>query len=160
MTENRISIEISAADIAAVTEAIQVIVTKLSPYLIALGVEDKKALAKIGERNLPFVEKCVQYAETNSEFLPFYVSGAELRKDFTAFGVLKNFLRSINQVVSNLDDTATICGSETSDGTSAYYGSVRTAAKNGVPNANAIYEDLSIRYEAQKARRLKPNQPQ
>lgn len=160
MNENRISIEISRDDIEAVNQAIQTIVTRLSPYLIALDADDKKLLQKIGERNLPFVEKCLQYAESNPEFLPFYVSAGEFRKDFTGFGVLRSFLRSLNQVVSNIDDTATLCGSDSSEAASAYYGAVRTAAKNGVPNANAIYEDLSVRYEAQKARRQRPRQPQ
>ncbi len=68
-------------------------------------------------------------------------------------------LRVLNQVVGNIDDTATLCGSEASDAASAYYGSVRVASQKGVPNANAIYEDLSVRYEAQKARRGRPAQP-
>ncbi len=153
MSENRISIEFSQAELDAINDAIAIINSKLAPKLIALEADDKKALAKIGERSLPFVEKCVQYAESNPEFLPFYVSAVELKKDFTAFSVLKNLLRPLSQLIGNIDDTATLCGSEAINDCSSYYGSVREASQRGVPNAKPIYDDLSIRYEAQKARR-------
>lgn len=157
MNENRISIEISQADIAAVNAAIQVINDKLRPYLIALNQEDKKVLAKIGERNVPFVEKCLQYAQSNPEFLPPYINAGEFKKDFDGFSVLRNLLRPLAQTVNNIDDTATLCGSEANEQGLAYYGSVRHAAKMNVPNARAIYDDLSVRFEAQKARKLKPD---
>lgn len=79
-----------------------------------------------------------------------------IKKDYEAFSVLNGFLRPLAQIVRNLDDTATLCGSEALSATNTYYGSVRQGMKMGVPNAKAIYDDLSQRYEAQKARKLKP----
>lgn len=42
MKENRISLELKAADIEAVRAAISMIATTLQPYLIALEAEDKQ----------------------------------------------------------------------------------------------------------------------
>jgi hypothetical protein len=155
MNENRISIQLSNADVTAINQAIATLAEKLQPVLIALDAEDKRNLAKLGEKSVSFVEKSMQYADSNAEFLPAYVDAAEMKKDFTAFNVLNNFLRPLQQITKNLDDTATLCGSEAVQAALAYYNSVKQAAKMSVPNAASIYDDLSQRFEAQKARRLK-----
>lgn len=155
MNENRISISLSQADVDAINAAIATLATKLQPILIALEGEDKKNLAKLGEKSVSFVEKSLQYAELNPEFLPAFVNAAELKKDYTAFNTLNGFLRPLQQMTRNLDDTATLCGSEAMLACLAYYNSVRQAMKMNVPNASAIYDDLSQRFEAQKARKIK-----
>lgn len=158
MNENRISISLSEADVAEIAEAIATLSAKFQPFLIALEANDKKALAKIGEKSLSFVDKSVQYAANNPEFLPNFIDSAELKKDYEAYSVLNGFLRPLAQIVKNLDDTATLCGSEAIQACFTYYNSVRQAKKMGVPNASAIYEDLSQRFEAQKARKT-PAEP-
>lgn len=124
--------------------------------MIALDAEDKKMLGKLGEKSISYVDKTVQYSQSNPEFLPAFIDAAEFKKDYDAFSVLNSFLRPLAQIVKNLDDTATLCGSEAVSAANTYYGSVKQGMKMNVPNAKAIYDDLSQRYEAQKARRLKP----
>lgn len=156
MTENRISINLSAADIAAINQAIETLAGKLQPILIALEAEDKRMLGKLGEKSVSFVDKTVQYSQSNPEFLPAFIDVAEFKKDYEAFSILNGFLRPLIQIVENLDDTASLCGSEAVSAANTYYGSVKQGMKMNVPNAKAIYDDLSQRYEAQKARKLKP----
>lgn len=156
MNENRISIELKAADAAAINEAVGVLTAKLQPYLIALETEEKRNMAKMGEKSVSFVEKATQYAVTNPEFLPGFVDAAEMKTDFQAFNALNNILRPLMQITKNLDDTATLCGSEAILAALAYYNSVKQGVKMNVPNAKAIYDDLSARFEAQKGRRAKP----
>lgn len=159
MNENRISIQLSNADITAINDAVGVLTAKLQPVLIALDANDKKNLAKLGEKSVSFVEKSAQYAGTNAEFLPAFISAAEMNKDFQAFNTLNTILRPLMQLTKNLEDTATLCGSEALLAALAYYNSVRQGVKMNVPNASAIYDDLSARFEAQKARRQKPETP-
>jgi hypothetical protein len=156
MNENRISISLSQADVEAINQAITTLAEKFQPILIALEADDKKNLAKLGEKSVAFVEKTMQYTESNTEFLPAFIDAAEMKKDFTAFNVLNGFLRPLQQITKNLDDTATLCGSEAILASLTYYNSVRQAVKMSVPNASAIYDDLSQRFEAQKARKIKP----
>jgi hypothetical protein len=159
MNENRISISLSQADVEAINQAITTLAEKFQPILIALEADDKKNLAKLGEKSVAFVEKTMQYTESNTEFLPAFIDAAEMKKDFTAFNVLNGFLRPLQQITKNLDDTATLCGSEAILASLTYYNSVRQAVKMSVPNASAIYDDLSQRFEAQKARKIKPEAP-
>ena len=156
MNENRVSISLTQADIDAINAAIAVLAERFQPILIALEAEDKRNLAKLGEKSVSFVEKTVQYADSNREFLPAFIDLAEMKRDFQAFNALNAFLRPLQQIVKNLDDTATLCGSEAVLAGLTYYNSVKQAVKMSVPNASAIYDDLSQRFEAQKARKLKP----
>lgn len=153
MNENRISIALSQADITEINEAVNTLAQKLQPILIALEATNKQMIAKIGDKSVPFVDKTVQYSQSNPEFLPAFIDAAEFKKDFDAFITLNNILRPLAQIAKNLDDTATLCGSEGVAAANAYYASVKQGVKMGVPNAKAIYDDLSQRYEAQKARR-------
>ncbi len=156
MNENRISIEIPQAEIDAINDAIQVLVDKLKPYLIALEAGDKAALAKMKDKSIPFAEKTLQYVDSNPEFVPAFLDTNEMKKDYQAFLVLNNILRPLFQIVSNLEDTSVMCGSEAYQAALSYYNSVKNGKKLNVPNAEAIYADLSVRFEAQKAK-VNPN---
>jgi hypothetical protein len=152
MNENRISIEIPQADIDAVNAAVQVLMTKLQPFLVALEVGDKQSLAKMKDKSLPFMEKSLQYVNSNPEFVPAFLETNEMKKDYVAFTTLNNILRPLMQIVSNLEDTSVLCGSEAYQAALAFYNSVKLAKKLNVLGADAIYQDLSVRFEAQKAK--------
>jgi hypothetical protein len=157
MSENRISIAFTEAEISDINTAIQTLQSKLFPKLIALTKEDKQSVPKIKEKAVPFMEKSLQYMETNPEFIPPYFDKAEVNKDFDGFRTMTNFLRLLAPTISNTEDTAFLCGSESYQGALNYYNSAKQAAKMNVPNAKAIYEDLSIYFDAQKVKPLKPS---
>ena len=155
MTENRISISFNPNDISEIMAAMKTLQEKLASKLIALDATDKGALAKMKDKTIPFVEKAIQYMQTNPEFVPLFVSAEEMKKDYEAFTTLNNFLKPLAQITANLDDTAVLCGSEAYTAGLAYYNAVKQAAKMNVPNAKPIYDDLSVRFEAQKATKKK-----
>lgn len=156
MNENRISITLSAADKASLTQAIQTLTDTLQPLLIALDAADKNALAKMKDKSVPFVEKVIQYAQSNPEFVPPFLNVAEMETDYKAFSQLNALIRPLMQIFRNMDDTAALCGSEAYIAALTYYNSIKQAAKMNVPNAKAIYDDLSVRFEAQKAAKKNP----
>jgi len=61
--ENRISIEITPEDQQAIEGALDTLRTTLQPYLQSLTAQDRRELPKMGDGNLPFVSKAVEYAE-------------------------------------------------------------------------------------------------
>ena len=156
MIENRVSISLSPSDIEAINWAIAILAAKLQPLLIALDVEDKKNLVKLGERSVSFVELCLLYAESDGDFLPDFVDAAEMKQNFSAFKLLGEFLRPLRQIIEHLDDTTTFCGSEAMTASLAYYNSVRHAVGINAPNASVVYADLSRMFELQKTRKNKP----
>jgi hypothetical protein len=159
MSENRISIEFTEAEVTDINKAIQTLQNHLLPKLIALSTEDKQSLPKIKDKAVPFMQKALQYMETNPEFIPPYFDKAEVSKDYDGFTVINNFLRLLAPTVSNMEDTAFLCGSEGYQGALNYYNNVKQAAKMNVPDAKAIYDDLSAYFEAQRFKPLKPAPP-
>ena len=155
MSENRISLIFAKDELAQIKAAIQTLVSLLAPKLIALSAEDKKRISKISDDSIPFNEKVAQYVVSNPEFVPMFRTADEFLTDFSAFTELRGFIRLLEQIFGNMEDTSMLAGSEADEFARAYYGAVGQAAKMGVPNAQPIYDDLSLRYEAQRANRPK-----
>ncbi len=153
--ENNISIKISPEDVAAVQNALQTIETTLRPYLIALTSEERRQLAKVSDKTMPFVEKALDYARVNPQFGPAYLDVNELKVDVDAVYSLTQILRPIEQLNEGLNDTIMMAGSEAYTGALAYYNSVKQAAKINVPGAKSVHEDLSKRFISNGTRRVK-----
>ncbi|TAH19974.1 MAG: hypothetical protein EAZ08_07430 [Cytophagales bacterium] len=121
----------------------------LKPYLIALSPEERRQLLKMGDKTVSFVEKTLDYVKSNPEFVPAYMNVLEFEKDATAVKNLVSMLNPITQIEQGVDDTEMLAGSEAYTAALIYYNSVKQAAKNNIPNAAAIYDDLSKRFDGQ-----------
>lgn len=144
--ENAVSIQIPAAELKKVIDAFKIIESTLKPYLIALTPEERKQLPKMSDKTVPFVEKTLDYAKSNPQFAPAYMSIPELKIDIEAVYTLTQISRPIDQLREGLGDTMMLAGSEAYIAALAYYNSVKQAAKMNVPGARAIYDDLSKRF--------------
>jgi hypothetical protein len=147
--ENRISIEIPPADLQAVKAALQQVQSLLAPYVVALTPEQRKTIPKMSDGTEPFVEKVMDYAGNNPQFMPPFVNLSELQKDWEATKGLLPLLRMVEQIKDTLSDTGMLAGSESYVGALSYYNSVKQGAKVNAPDAKAIYEDLRKRFEGQ-----------
>jgi len=145
--ENSVSIQISPQDLQKVLEALKLIDTTLKPYLVALTNDERKSKLKMGDRTTPFVEKVTEYVKSNPEFVPNYMNINNLEVDFKAVNDLTYVLRPSEQLSSMLNDTVLQCGSEAYSNALIYYNSVKQAAKNNVPNAKIIFDDLKKRFD-------------
>ncbi|HLT07886.1 MAG TPA: hypothetical protein VK014_10185 [Cyclobacteriaceae bacterium] len=155
-TLNNLSFQIPEADLQAVKDALATIQSILSPYLMALSPEQRRVLPKMGDGTAPFVGKVIDYAESNSEFVPPFVDVQEMRLDWNAVQDLMPLLRTVSQLQSNLNDTILLAGSEGYVSSLSYYNSVKLAAKMNVPGAKTIYEDLRQRFEGNGKRSSSP----
>lgn len=144
--ENKISLKLPAETIAEVNSLISSLRSKLSPYLIALTPEDRHMLLKMSDKTLPFVNKVSNYVQTNPSFNPPYLNIEEFLTDVKAADNLLTFILPLSQLLSNLEDTTMLCGSEAYSSALTYYNSVKAAAKVNVPDAKTIYDDLSMRF--------------
>lgn len=144
--ENRISIQLSEQDITDIQTAITTLSSKLDPLLIALSKQDRRTLAKMSDKTIPFVTKATEYADSHPNFAPPFLNKEELKIDLKAVNDLTPIYRSLQQLVSNLDDTIMLAGSEAYIAALSYYNSVKLASKMDVPDAKTIYEDLKTRF--------------
>jgi hypothetical protein len=149
--ENVVSIQIPKDDLKKVMQHLKEIDAILKPYLVALTPDERKTIAKMSDKTLPFVEKVMEYAEINPQFAPMFMNVSEMKIDLEAVAALNPILKLTDQLCDNLNDTVMLSGSEAYIASLAYYNTVKQGAKMNVPDAKAIYDDLSKRFERGKA---------
>jgi len=147
--ENRVSIQITPEDQQAIEGALDTLKTKLQPYLHSLTPKDRKELPKMNDRSVAFVNKSLEYAESNTALVPAFVDVAELRKDLEAVENLTQFRRQVEEIFTLLDDTVMLAGSEAYVASLAFYNSVKLGARMNIPGAKPVYEDLRERFAGQ-----------
>jgi hypothetical protein len=150
MIENKLSPSFSDEEKTAINAAIETLNRLLAPKLIALNSTERRRAAKVGDSAIPMLEKVGHYIGSNPEFIPPFGNAPDFEKDFATFRDLRIFIRELAQLTSDLDDTALLVGGEADAFARRYYASVTQAAKLGVPGAQAVYDDLRRRYEAQQ----------
>lgn len=150
--ENNINLEIPAEDLKKMIEAVNTLKSLSEKYLIALTPAERKNKLKMGDKSIPFVEKVLEYTKSNPKFVTEFMDVKALENDFKSVLELSNLLRPIAQLQSGFNDTILLAGGEALSNALIYYGTVKQAAKNNVPDAKTIYEDLKKRYEKTKAK--------
>jgi hypothetical protein len=108
---NRISASLNAQEREEVLQAIELIKQKL-PFLLSLTSDERKAMPKMGDRNLPFVKKALEAAIQNPDFLPRSFDVEELRKDVELFEALYPLVMALSQMKDLVQDTYITAGSE------------------------------------------------
>ncbi|MDD5766291.1 MAG: hypothetical protein PHW79_08630 [Candidatus Marinimicrobia bacterium] len=150
--DNLISLQIPAADLESGRSGLTAFEEKILPHLVDLLVEERKGLPKMADKTFPFVEKALEYAETNPTLVPSYIDVAEMRIDLQAVTTLTELFRRVEKIYDILDDSILLCGSEAFKAALKFYKAIQTAAKAGVPGAEVIYLDLKQRFEKAKAK--------
>lgn len=145
-TENLVSIKISQEDQDKVSKAISDLNDVLKPLLVSLSNDQRREIPKMGDGTEPFVEKVIDYAQSNPEFAPAYLDVAEASVDFDAVKALNSFYRPLEQIHQQLSDSIMLSGSEAYVAALAYYNSVKIATRMNVAGAKVIYEDLRQRF--------------
>jgi len=140
--ENRISLKIDETKREGINNKITGLKKELSPMLVALSPNQKRDLPKIGEHLMNFVEEAVYAAEQNLSVVPPYLNLEEVRVDMNAWKYLHSVSKELEQLLSLLNDTATLSGSEAYSSMLSFYNFIKQASKDGVPGAKPIYERL------------------
>jgi hypothetical protein len=153
--DNKISITISPSDKTEINAALLTIKTKLQPYLIALTPDERRALPKVSDKSISFMDKTLSYVNTNPEFAPPYLNVAELSKDVDAAEILNSIAVPLEQILTGLEDTMMLAGSEAYIAALSYYNTAKEAARRDVPNAKSVYEDLRQRFPS-KSKKEEP----
>jgi hypothetical protein len=157
-TKNMISAAIPQTDMADIKTAIQTIISK-TPFLISLTNEQRMSGLKLGDKSFGFIDKAVDYMNTNPGLVPGYVDQTEFRKDYQLMKDLLEVLRTLKPLVQNMEDTASEAGIEAFSASISFYQAIKTASKQGVENAIVIYEDLKKRFPGGRTSKDTPVEP-
>lgn len=143
---NMVSFTIPQADKDAIMQHIAGIKNLLKPHVYPLTNDQRDVLPKMGDKTLPFVQKALEYSETNPEFVPNAVDTAEWKKDLDSWEDMVTIKNGLTQIVSDVKDTAMVLGSEAYAPARFYNDQVKLGVKQGNSSAKPIADDLGKRF--------------
>ena len=149
MATNRISATLTGTDREAVMDAIATIKEKL-PFLLNLSLEERKGLAKMGDKSHAFVTKALEVATQNPDFLPRAFDLTEMRRDVQLFEAMYPIVVALSQLQGLIDDTYMAVGSEAYSSALTVYTYAKASGEGG--GLETIVEELGQRF-ARKPRK-------
>lgn len=145
--ENQISTTIPAANLADIITKLNALNASLADYLLFnLTPTDRLELSKMGDKTIAFVQKALEYADTNPTLVPGYLDVSEAKKDFALSQDLNNILKQVSTLQRAIEDTTMVAGSEAYNAALVFYNSVKGASRVNVPGSEAVYNDLQQRF--------------
>ena len=145
--QNRISATVSQEQKVAIQSGIDGIKTALSDILIhSLTPKERKTIVKMGDKTVAFVQKSLDYADSNLTLAPAYLDIAEAQKDLKLSLDLQSIFNQLSALTTALEDAMIISGSEAYNGALIFYNSVQGAVRSNVPGSQSILDELKQRF--------------
>jgi hypothetical protein len=148
--DNNISIEFTAADIAAIDNALTAIEAALAGKVVNLTPLDRKTFGKINNKRENWVTKVRNYITQLPTIKPSYLDLPEHDKDIDARNVIMPRLNRIVAINRSMEDTAMLISSDLYHNSLGVYGNVKEMSKRNVPGITPIYHDLKDQFPGGK----------
>jgi len=111
MTQNVISLNLSAEQLEAIHGALEVLEKELSE-LMSLSVEQRRELLKMGPKSEMFARKAYEVIVQSPEILPVSFNLSEFAADFQALDRLRPMLTRLTALAQRGEDTEMALGSD------------------------------------------------
>ena len=111
MSQNLISLDLTAEDVAALDTALASI-EKLFANFIELTPEQRQKLPKMGDRSEAFCRQTVMVLDQNKQLIPPTFDLAESQGDMLAFDTLRPRIQRLRALLSKGEDTQLALGSD------------------------------------------------
>lgn len=138
---NRVKTTIPAADMADIRAAFQTIETKLD-FLVGISPQERRGLPKMRVRNKVFTEDVINAMRYAPQFLPGYISLAELERDMELFEQLNELLSILRRLSQKMEDTQILAGTEAYSTALVAYQAFKISAQSGMAGADTIFQGL------------------
>ena len=150
MPFNKINTTFTPGQEAAIDAAIQTIIDNL-PVKFNLTKEERGELQNISDERYPYAQRGIEIHGPNN---PVLVSGfagtqAEATSDFKFYNQSEVVIQKLLKVIEIVTDTQHVAGSEAYDWLKELYASAQRGAKNQVPGADSVVNDLKTLFEKQ-----------
>lgn len=151
MQNNKISVSMSAAEKKSVLDKVTALQTQLKPVLLFnLTAEDRKCMAKMGDRMAAFTGKSLTYAGQNPTLIPSFMSLDEANKDLALTMDLNEIHKKLSTLLLAIEDTMMVAGAEAYESGLIFYNAVKGASRSNIPGTKAIQEDLAAHFPRSK----------
>jgi hypothetical protein len=129
-----LSASLSADDQAAIAAAISIIREKLS-FSVTMTGEEKRKLAKLGDKTRAFVQKAAEFAARNPDYLPRRFDIDAMQEDVDLFMALHPIWVSLNDLQELVHNTYMLAGSEAYAAAREVYNSAKATGKGEIDSS-------------------------
>ncbi len=152
MTQNRIAMTFQTDRLERIDGSLTALEADLD-LLIALTVEERQDLVKMGDKSRAFCEKALEVAEQHAGLMPRDFDIGAFRQDHLALAALRPRLARMAYLMQRMEDTERALGSDIMAAALEVYGVLKVAGKDkGVDEArNALAERFNRRRAAAAA---------
>ncbi len=148
LTENKLNLTLSAADITAINTSVAAITAKLPAG--SLDEEQRKSYMAIDVANKVFSEDVVTEMNiSGTGILPPFLNATFIQNDLTLFEQLDGVEANLQNLLQKIADLKRIAGHEAYGMATAVYKIYTAANFAGIPGAKQAYDKLKARYDAQ-----------
>jgi hypothetical protein len=150
LSENRISHEMSEAEVEAVILAVKNIGDSLQ-FLISATATQRQSMPKMNVNNTIFVADAINVGKQNAKLFGETIASVipEMEKDYHLFNQLDRLELSLSSLLEQVRDTRMVAGSEAFTNALMIYSLIKPFAKAGFPGTEAAYKLLKERFEGQ-----------
>lgn len=111
MSQNLVSLNFSADDLAAIDAAIGTLEQKLGS-LIELSIDERRTLTKMGEKSEALCRQTLMVLGQNVQLLPPAYDLAEAQRDLAVLDLLRPRFSRLRLLIGKADDTEMALGSD------------------------------------------------
>jgi hypothetical protein len=155
MTQNLMSLALSADDLEAVDGALAVLEARLTG-LVALQREDRRGLIKMGDKSEAFCRQTLTILGQNPQVIPPSFDLAEAQADLLAVDVLRPRLARLQRLTERAEDSEMALGSDVMSASLEGYALLKVSGRN--QGLEGLRQGLSARF-GKTARRAEPATP-
>ncbi len=142
-SQNRISLQLSEAQLAAAREAIGSLEQALAS-LVSLSPPERRRLIKMGPKSESFCRQALRVMEQNPHIVPDSVDVASAREDLVALDALRPLLDRVRRLAERGNDTEMALGSDVMDVSLKGYQLLRVAGKQ--QGLDGFAKELGLRW--------------
>ncbi len=143
MSQNLVSITLSDARVTAVEQLLADLETQLSD-LIALNVDARRALTRMGEKSETFCRQTIGVLRQNPQIVPPSVNITEAQADLVALDRLRPMVQRLTRLAERASDTEIALGSDVMNVALQGYALLKVAGKN--QGLEALRRELGSRF--------------
>lgn len=147
MTQNRISLHLSADDLTAIEGAIDTLEHRLNG-LIGLSPDERRELTKMGDKSEAFCRQAVVTLGKHPDVLPRNFNVDEYRADLIALDALRPVMARLQRVYDRLVDSEMALGSDLMVASLEGYAHLKVAGKGD--GLDTLRQALGTRFDRRR----------
>ena len=148
-----------SVELQTVESSIQALKETLPDFIQEITPDEKNSVPAMGDKSFAFVQKAFEYSNHNAFMVPSFVILSDFQKQQESIEIFRRLSEHLAVLLKGMEDTSYMISSDAYKNALAIYKQTKEAAKNNVPGAQTIYEDLKVRFESQgqRKKKSKPN---